>query len=87
MPQPISGESPTRPGSLLKIPPVEVAAVAKEFKVFYEKVPGKTDPAKYTINHSAGTYVFDRGGQIRLFVSNGRGPENLIGDIKRLLAE
>ena len=67
--------------------PEAVAAVAKDFKVFYEKVPGKTDPSKYTINHTAGTYVFDRQGRIRLFVSHARGPENLIGDLKLLLAE
>lgn len=67
--------------------PEQVAAVAKEFKVFYEKVPGKTDPSKYTVNHTAGTYVFDKQGRIRLFVSHGRGPENLVGDLKRLLAE
>lgn len=67
--------------------PAEIAQVVKEFKVFFEKVPGKTDPAKYTINHTAGTYVFDRQGRVRLFVGHGRGPENLLADLKILLAE
>ena len=60
------------------------AKVAREFKVFYQKVPGK-DPANYTIDHTAGSYVFDRQGHIRLFVRHGQGPEPIVHDIKLLL--
>ena len=49
--------------------PEDTARVAKEFKVIYEKVPGQT-PTSYTINHSAGTYVFDRQGRVRLSMRN-----------------
>ena len=45
----------------------ETAAVAKDFKVFYQKVPGKTETS-YTLDHTAGSYVFDREGRLRLFV-------------------
>jgi protein SCO1/2 len=62
------------------------AKVAKEFKVFYQKVPGRT-PTSYTIDHTAGTYVFDRKGQLRLFAKHGQGAEPLVQDIGRLLAD
>lgn len=61
----------------------ETAAVAKEFKVFYQKVPGKT-ATSYTIDHTAGNYVFDRNGKIRLFVRHGTPVESLVADLKRL---
>jgi protein SCO1/2 len=60
------------------------AKVAKEFKVFYAKVPGKA-PGSYSMDHTAATYVFDQAGKIRLFVRNGQGPAPLVHDIKQLL--
>ncbi len=60
------------------------AAVAKEFKVFYAKVPGKT-PGSYSMDHTAASYVFDRSGKIRLFVRHGQGSEPIVHDIKQLL--
>nr|WP_198983911.1 SCO family protein [Herbaspirillum sp. ASV7] len=59
--------------------------VAKEFKVFYQKVPGK-QPGSYTMDHTAGSYVFDPQGHIRLFVKHGQGPQTLAHDIKLLLS-
>lgn len=59
---------------------------AKEFKVFYQKVPGKT-PGSYTIDHTAGSYVFDPQGRIRLFVRHGQGVEPIVHDLKILLSE
>ncbi len=61
------------------------AKVAKEFKVFYSKVPGAT-PGSYTIDHMAGSYVFDREGRLRLFVRNGQNPAALVHDIRLLLS-
>ncbi len=66
--------------------PAEIDKVAKEFRVFYQKVPGKA-PGSYTMDHTAGSYVFDPKGRIRLFVKHGQGPEPIAHDIKRLLAE
>jgi protein SCO1 len=59
------------------------AKVAKEFKVFYQKAPGKT-PDSYTVDHTAGSYVFDPQGRLRLFVRPGNVP-NLVADLKTLL--
>ena len=64
--------------------PEQTAAVAKEFKVFYAKVPGKT-PGSYTMDHTAGVYVFDTQGRIRLFTRHGAGAQALVDDMKQLL--
>ena len=62
------------------------AAVAKEFKIVYQKVAGSS-PENYTMDHSAGTYVFDQSGRLRLFVSYGQGATVLLHDIRILLAQ
>ena len=61
----------------------QTARVAKEFKVFYQKVPGSA-PGDYTVDHTAGIYVFDPKGRVRLFVRHGRLSE-LVADIRTLL--
>ncbi len=58
--------------------------IAKEFKVFYQKAPGRT-PDNYTVDHTAGSYVFDPQGRLRLFVRPGNVP-NLVADLKTLLS-
>ena len=60
------------------------AAVATEFKVFYQKVPGKL-PENYTIDHTSGSYVYDPQGRIRLYVRHGQGATPIANDIKLLL--
>lgn len=60
------------------------AKAAKEFKVFYQKVPGST-PENYTMDHTAASYVIDTQGRLRLFSRHGK-PENLVADLKTLLA-
>jgi protein SCO1/2 len=65
--------------------PEQTAAIAKDFKVFYAKVPGKTD-GSYTMDHTAGSYIFDTQGRLRLFTRYGSGAEALASDIKTLLA-
>jgi len=62
----------------------EIAAAAREFKVFYQKVAGKTETS-YTIDHTAGAYVFDREGRVRLFIRHGTGAEAIAADLQRLL--
>lgn len=61
------------------------AALAKDFKAFYTKVPGaKADT--YTIDHSTGSYAFDPQGRLRLLLRHGEAPENIAADLKLLLA-
>lgn len=64
--------------------PDQIAKTAKEFKVFYTKVPGSS-PDQYSIDHTAGSYVFDKDGKLRLFVRHGQGPGPLVHDIRQLL--
>jgi len=63
----------------------QTAKTAKEFKVFYAKVPG-SDPNSYTIDHTAGSYVFDRDGRLRLFIRHGQGPDPIVHDLRQLLS-
>jgi protein SCO1/2 len=62
----------------------QTAAAAKSFKVFYQKVPGKT-PGSYTMDHSAAAFVFDPEGRARLFVRYGHPVADWVGDLKQLL--
>ncbi|MBK9363505.1 MAG: SCO family protein [Rubrivivax sp.] len=64
----------------------ETKAAAKQFKIFYSKVPGKTEDS-YTIDHTAGSYVLDAKGQVRLFTRYGIGADKLAADLKILLGE
>lgn len=65
--------------------PDQTTAVAKEFKVFFAKVPGQQE-GSYTMDHTAGSYVLDMSGKVRLFERYGVGIEALGKDIKALLA-
>ncbi len=62
------------------------AKIAKEFRVFYQKQPGPT-PGSYTLDHTAGSYVFDPQGRVRLFVRHGDGGANLVADLRSLLKQ
>jgi protein SCO1/2 len=64
----------------------ETRTLAKGFKVYYAKVPGTT-ASSYTMDHTAGSYVFDSGGRVRLFTRYGSAPEALKHDLQLLLAE
>lgn len=60
-----------------------IARTAKEFKVFYQKqvLPG----GGYSVDHSAGTYIYDPEGRLRLYASYGSGAAKLLHDIRVLL--
>lgn len=58
--------------------------LAKSFKIYYKKVDGST-PTSYTMDHSAGNYVYDPKGQLRLFTRYGSDPKGLTEDIRLLL--
>jgi protein SCO1/2 len=62
----------------------ELEKITKDFKVFYKKVPGNS-PTSYTIDHTAGSYVFDTKGQLRLFLKHHQGPNPIAEDLKKLL--
>ncbi|HOZ63750.1 MAG TPA: SCO family protein [Burkholderiaceae bacterium] len=66
--------------------PDKLKATAKDFKVYYKKVDGKT-PTSYTMDHSAGSFIYDTKGALRLYTRYGTGVQPLIADIKLLLKE
>ena len=71
----------------LGLRPADEAAlekVAKDFKIYYKKVPGSS-PGSYTIDHTAGSYAFDPDGRLRLYIKHAQGPETLAHDLKELL--
>jgi protein SCO1/2 len=70
----------------LRPTPEQLVAVAKEFKVYYKKVEGQT-PSSYSMDHSAGSYVFDPQGKVRLYTRYGAGAPALAADIKLLLKQ
>jgi len=66
--------------------PDKLAELAKEYKIYFKKVDGKT-PTSYTMDHSAGSYVYDTKGQLRLFTRYGSGPKVVTEDIRILLKQ
>ena len=64
--------------------PEQLAVVAKDYKIYYKKVDGKT-PTSYTMDHSAGSYVYDTQGNLRLYSRYGSGAKVLAQDIQTLL--
>ncbi|MDZ7892774.1 MAG: SCO family protein [Rhodoferax sp.] len=68
----------------LRPEPDELKGVADDFKIYYKKVPGST-PTSYTMDHSAGKYIFDTGGRVRLFSAYGTEAATIASDIKTLL--
>jgi protein SCO1/2 len=62
----------------------ETAETLANFKVYSSKVPGQTEGV-YTIDHSAGTYVFDKTGKVRLYMEYGQKPADIASDLSKLL--
>ena len=65
--------------------PAQTEALAKSFKAYYKKVPG-ADADSYTVDHTAGSYVFDPQGRLRLFVRYGQPVPDWVSDLRQLLA-
>ena len=64
----------------------QLAAAARDFKVYYKRVEGQT-PASYTMDHSAASFVFDPAGRVRLYQRYGVGAEALAADVRVLLRQ
>jgi protein SCO1 len=64
--------------------PEQTEALAKYYKIYYKKVPGKT-PTSYTIDHTAASFVYDPQGKLRLYTRYGMGAQALAEDLKLLI--
>jgi len=73
------------PSFIALIPtPDQLPALAKDYKVYYKKVDGKT-PTSYSMDHSAASFVYDPQGRLRLYTRYGAGVPAMVTDIKALL--
>jgi protein SCO1/2 len=73
------------PGFLALVPTAQqLPELTRDFKIYYKKVEGAT-PTSYSMDHSAGSYIFDAKGQLRLFTRYGSPKEALTKDIQTLL--
>ncbi len=66
--------------------PEQLVAVAKDFKIYFKRVDGQT-PTSYTMDHSAGSYVYDTKGRLRVYHRYGAGAQSLAADVRALLDE
>jgi len=66
--------------------PGEVAAAAREFRIVYRKhvEPGATG---YLVDHTAGSYVLDGRGRLRLFLPFAQPAPDIAHDLRLLLRE
>ncbi|MEW6677526.1 MAG: SCO family protein [Pseudomonadota bacterium] len=65
--------------------PEEVAAAAKEFRIMYRKhvEPGASS---YLVDHSAGSYVLDGEGRLRLYFPFAHPSQDIAHDLKLLIS-
>jgi len=64
----------------------ETTKIAKDYKVYFQKVPGK-EPGSYSMDHSAGLYIYDTQGRIRLFARNAEDAAAMAHDLKILASQ
>lgn len=64
--------------------PATTEQVARDFKLFYKK-QASSGKSGYTIDHSAGIYVFDKKGALRVFMNHGQKPQDIAHDLKQLM--
>nr|WP_245606874.1 SCO family protein [Simplicispira psychrophila] len=70
----------------LRPTPEQLPALAKNYKIYYKKVDGTT-ATSYTMDHSAGSYIYDPQGRLRVYNRYGSGAEALTQDVRALLHE
>lgn len=64
--------------------PEQIAAVAKAYRVYYQKVPGK-DGAPYLMDHSSIIYLLDRRGRFVTHFTDQSKAETIAAAVQRLL--
>lgn len=64
--------------------PDTTAKTVKEFRIFFQKQP-KDEKGRYAVDHTAGTYVLDQNGRLRLFMGYGQDAKAIAHDLKLLL--
>ena len=62
----------------------QIAETAKTYKVFSEKQV-EAGKSGYTIDHSAGSFVYDKEGKIRIYFKYGQKPNEIASDLKQIM--
>ena len=62
----------------------QTARMVRDFGVFHQEQPGSA-PGNYSLDHTAGGFVLDPSGDLRLFLHSGIEPGEIVGDLRRLL--
>lgn len=65
----------------------ELQAVWRAYGIYVERVEAPDSPVGYWVNHSAGSYVIDPKGDLRLVHSYNTPREDVVKDLQTLLAE
>ncbi|HEX9195870.1 MAG TPA: SCO family protein [Azonexus sp.] len=63
----------------------QTKAVSEEFRVFSSRRDVGSQLG-YVLDHSSGAYVYDPAGRLRLYVRDTASVEDIVGDIRQLLA-
>lgn len=63
----------------------QIKAVTEEFRVFGNRRPVAGELG-YVIDHSTGAYVYDPAGRLRLYVKDTASIEDIVADMRQLLA-
>jgi protein SCO1/2 len=64
--------------------PAQIDRTARDFKVYFKKVPGAT-PGSYTVDHTAAFFLFDPKGRVRVYEPDGIKPRELADDLRALI--
>lgn len=65
--------------------PEETAAAAKAYRVYYKKVPGGSDPAVYSIDHTSLIYLMDENGAYQTHFPYPISVDELASQLNKLL--
>ncbi len=65
--------------------PQQIQQVTQTYKIFVQKQADKQQ--QYTIDHSAGAYVYEPSGKLRLYFKYGQSAEDMAHDLQLLLAQ
>lgn len=63
--------------------PEQTAATARNFNVFYQKVP---TGSSYTMDHTALSFVFDRHGKLQLALQHSQSVDECVDDLRQVFA-
>lgn len=65
--------------------PQQIATVAREYRVFYQRSDAEKDPKEYLIDHSSLIYVMNPAGQFTAYFSHDATPDNIATGLRKFM--